>query len=538
MSFAYKTFYNPKPVRPYSQTAITKLTKSFTSFKTISSNNSLYTPRKIYIIISNTEKKNLSIVIYYPCRKLKLQSSLSKSTGINVTSRITCDSLKDICNEVIRYIRLVLHNDNHYRVNLYDENFALITNDYSIANNSSNVLYAKVSNVIQSGRCDYHYKVKPSGFVSEDKSMTNKLLTPISPITPLAGLKGSVSTSQNDTNMMDYDFSVNMIANVLKKRRVNYDFSNGRQSQKKKIMIKNLNMKSNVYFMEKDIYSFSKDGDDSNNNIEDYYEEFKEIDNENQKNYFDLVKTIRTFINKKIDTYITSGDIKNCQGLQCNFIFVNDMKLFPIEKLRKKFIFYSFLSHYTNQFFSDICKEFYRRKNLLCFFSHFRTKTYLQELFNFYTTTINDKLFFSNNIDTNKVKISYFFFVYFILFNSSLPLNTNKNILFLILRSLKINFGTSLTFQDYVNYCLMMTKNNFVNINQKFLFCKEIISNAILTSSEITKMIQKYFSISIATTKFIINNNVTSIMTHKNRMYLHHVSAVYDNIINYYNCEM
>ena len=84
----------------------------------------------------------------------------------------------------------------------------------------------------------------------------------------------------------------------------------------------------------------------------------------------------------------------------------------------------------------------------------------------------------------------------------------------------------------------MMTKNNFVNINQKFLFCKEIISNAILTSSEITKMIQKYFSISIATTKFIINNNVASIMTHKNRMYLHHVSAVYDNIINYYNCEM
>ena len=64
MSFAYKTFYNPKPVRPYSRTAIMKLTKSFTSFKTISSNNSLYTPRKIYIIISNVEKKNLSIVIY------------------------------------------------------------------------------------------------------------------------------------------------------------------------------------------------------------------------------------------------------------------------------------------------------------------------------------------------------------------------------------------------------------------------------------------------------------------------------------------
>lgn len=507
-----------------------KLTKTFIQAKSKSPNTS-YTSRKVFVIFPSSSpnylKKNISVTIQYPVKK-------GTMLGVDcIQGGIKCNSIREICDEVLKYVNCIKQK---YRVIVYNSNFELITYDSQLTINSkaNEVLYVKISDIIRGDRCEFHSRMKPNGVNSEKTFSTiisPKPKTASCPSPPLA-------LSENDTNMLSCDFE-----SVFKPREpptINITHTASKLNNANKIKIKNLDVNNDLYYPKKNIFTSSniEYSDDSFSDFDKFYDNYAELIKENKKIFLEINKNIHLFMKKKIGNYLTNGEVKMFTNLKCNFILVGEKKNFPIEKLKKKYVFFSFLSHFINQNYSEICQEFYQKKCFNSFFSNQQTKNFISDFSSFFASTSNNKLFLLNNIDNNNLKISFFFFFFFVIYKSSLSLQTDLQILFLILKALKISFGSSLTFQDFCVYSLFFTDNPFVTIEQKFLFCKEIISKSLLKSEIFRKKINKYFSITHKDVKFLISNNVTSIFNHKNVLYLHNIENIYNNIILYYQNEI
>lgn len=491
-----------------------------------------YTSRKVFVIFPHSSpsylKKNISITIQYPVRK-------GTTVGVDGNQgRIKCNSIREICDEVLKFVNCTKQK---YRVIVYNSKFELITYDSQLTTNSkaNEVLYVKISDIIKGDRCEFHSRMKPNGVNSEKTFSTIISPKPMTPScsTSLFGL------SENDTNMLSCDFE-----SVFKPKApptISMTHTTSKLHNTNKIKIKNLDVNNNdLYYSKKNIFTFSNDehSDDSFSDFDKFYDDYAELIKENKKLFLEVNKRLHQFMKKKIGNYLTNGEVKMFPNLKCNFILVNEKKNFPIEKLKKKFIFFSFLSHFINQNYSELCQDFYKKKCFNSFFSNQQTKDFISNFSSFFTSTSNNKLFLLNNIDNNNLKISFFFFLFFVIYKPSLSLQTDLQILFLILKALKISFGSSLSFQDFCVYSLFFTDNSFVTIEQKFLFCKEIISKSLLKSEIFIKKINKYFSITHKEVKFLISNNVTSIFNHKNVLYLHNIENIYNNIILYYQNEI
>jgi hypothetical protein len=113
---------------------------------------------------------------------------------------------------------------------------------------------------------------------------------------------------------------------------------------------------------------------------------------------------------------------------------------------------------------------------------------------------------------------------------------TDKDLVFLLLKSMKINFGSSLDFQKFCNYLMSITRNKFMIFDGKFLFVQRFVNNIFLhkNSHELLKKSISYFSVINKDLKLFIDNDIQKIKKGKNINLISKIEEIYYKIIDYY----
>jgi hypothetical protein len=162
----------------------------------------------------------------------------------------------------------------------------------------------------------------------------------------------------------------------------------------------------------------------------------------------------------------------------------------------------------------------------------------INEFYKEFLIITKNKLQFMNMMNSydETISISYLFIILFILFHKKLSFNIDKEIVFLILKSIKIPFGTSLNFQTFCNYLIFLTRNKYISFDKKFLFLKELVNNLSIHPKRVilSQKLVKSFLIKKNDLKVIIDNDIVSINYHKNIHLVPIVEKIYNKIINYY----
>ena len=557
-------------------------------------------------LAKNFMNNNMNFFIYFPTKFYveKINYLQKEKEEINMLYEnkniIVCNNIKEICLEVCKYLNLDLDN-NSYKINLYNSNLILIYTNKELYNENNHIIYVKIikysiNNIINNKYNNINFLTSSEKFYEKNKKFFTKnpklkLYNIFSENDIKSKLKNNsyINTTSNYNEEYSYRFNKtsnvlynnynkikildtdsnngdNNISNIKQKESVNntqksFEFTSiplknkfVKNIFKKTHLVKN-NYHQNKYFLKnmkiknlkfeekkKTDYLFlnylnkqlileKKEKEKLEQNCFDFYEFHTELIN---------------FINTKINSYLTNGEISIYKLLTCNFILYNEMKNYPLIIYRKEFLFFSFLSNFINKNEIDFCKEFYlflnsnkyknfnfliQLKTFEKFFKH------IIEAFNFIKDN-KQKILNQIKSDDSKISISFLFLIVFLILNKKPTLNTDKEILFLILKSLKIYFGNNIYFHDYCYFKLILNyKNrNFLNFNKKFLFLKEIINNLFLSKNEeyLFKLINRYFGINIEIMKIIYRNDVITIKNEKNQKYHQYINYAFDNIINYY----
>ena len=557
-------------------------------------------------LAKNFMNNNMNFFIYFPTKFYveKINYLQKEKEEINMLYEnkniIVCNNIKEICLEVCKYLNLDLDN-NSYKINLYNSNLILIYTNKELYNENNHIIYVKIikysiNNIINNKYNNINFLTSSEKFYEKNKKFFTKnpklkLYNIFSENDIKSKLKNNsyINTTSNYNEEYSYRFNKtsnvlynnynkikildtdsnngdNNISNIKQKESVNntqksFEFTSiplknkfVKNIFKKTHLVKN-NYHQNKYFLKnmkiknlkfeekkktdylflnylnKELILEKKEKEKLEQNCFDFYEFHTELIN---------------FINTKINSYLTNGEISIYKLLTCNFILYNEMKNYPLIIYRKEFLFFSFLSNFINKNEIDFCKEFYlflnsnkyknfnfliQLKTFEKFFKH------IIEAFNFIKDN-KQKILNQIKSDDSKISISFLFLIVFLILNKKPTLNTDKEILFLILKSLKINFGNNIYFHDYCYFKLILNyKNrNFLNFNKKFLFLKEIINNLFLSKNEeyLFKLINRYFGINIEIMKIIYRNDVITINNEKNQKYHQYINYAFDNIINYY----
>ena len=272
----------------------------------------------------------------------------------------------------------------------------------------------------------------------------------------------------------------------------------------------------------------------------------KSLLEENKEKYYIINDKIKEFIINDIDNLFTNEEANDNKSLNCNYILINDLKEFPISKLKKEFLLFACLSQRSVLKYSDLFnkidyillkkKEDIKNIFLLDDFANFLI--YLDEIF---TKIKNNKMYLFRYIgySNKEVKINYLFFILFLIYNKSLlDKNVDINLIYLAFECCNIAINSEINFQQYCDYKLVMTKNNFINYNKKFNFIKDLILR-VLVNAKFNKqiMIEKLktiFDININDIKNIYKFDMCTVKLKQNIGIYNKVGNLYEEFINYY----
>ena len=271
------------------------------------------------------------------------------------------------------------------------------------------------------------------------------------------------------------------------------------------------------------------------------YDDFEIL--QNKKLLHEINEKITDFTINKINNFISNKEIDNFKNLDFNYDLINEKELFPLIKLKKQFIFYSYLSEFLIKKQVQFCKDFYKlcksnKYDNLSFMLNIRNfSIVIDDIFEEFNIIINNKkefLFKMKSIE--KISISYIFIIIFIFIHNDLCFMTDKDLVFLLLKSMKINFGSSLDFQKFCNYLMSITRNKFMIFDGKFLFVQRFVNNIFLhkNSHDLLKKSTNYFSITNKDLKIFIDNDIKKIKMEKNINLIQKIEEIYYKIIDYY----
>ena len=262
----------------------------------------------------------------------------------------------------------------------------------------------------------------------------------------------------------------------------------------------------------------------------------------NKKLLIELNSKIKEFIECKIDNWITNEEIEDFKYLNCNYVLINKLKKFPLLKLKKQFIVFVYLSEkmiskyekiYANimtyeDFLNDILKIEELAKSLI----------YLNFIFNDIVMRKNFLLGYLSSININ-FKISFVFFLLFIFYNKNLiEKNPMNKLIYISFECAEISINSGISFQQYCDYYLLMTRNCFISYNKKFNFIKDLILRVFLTEKfNVKKTIKKlesiFENININKIKKILNTDMCSVKLKTNIDTYNNVEEMYNELINF-----
>lgn len=342
----------------------------------------------------------------------------------------------------------------------------------------------------------------------------------------------------SNKNKENYENTIYQIkCGNFKIKNLNEEDSNSHR----KIFIKN---KSKSLLYEKT--NLKNNNNNFNNEEIDTEEMIKSLLEENKEKYYIINDKIKEFIINDIDNLFTNEEANDNKSLNCNYILINDLKEFPISKLKKEFLLFACLSQRSVLKYSDLFnkidyillkkKEDIKNIFLLDDFANFLI--YLDEIF---TKIKNNKMYLFRYIgySNKEVKINYLFFILFLIYNKSLlDKNVDINLIYLAFECCNIAINSEINFQQYCDYKLVMTKNNFINYNKKFNFIKDLILR-VLVNAKFNKqiMIEKLktiFDININDIKNIYKFDMCTVKLKQNIGIYNKVGNLYEEFINYY----
>ena len=313
---------------------------------------------------------------------------------------------------------------------------------------------------------------------------------------------------------------------------------------KNKFEVKTLNIEDSNSKIEKKINiipNIKTNSIDNNNNNTSRIKENSKIE-KNKKLLCELNVKLNEFVDNNIDNFISDEEIEDFKYLNCNYILINELKNFPLLKLKKKFVFFVYLSQKMSSNYENIFNNIKFNQNIIDNILKLEEfENCLYYLHNIYSNIIKKKNFLVGYLRASNInlKISFSFFLLFIFFNKNLiEKNVNSKLINISLECADINLNDEINFQQYCDYTLLLTRNNFLGCNKKYNFIKDLILRIFISEKFNTKRsikILKIISDDININKImkILNSDMCSVRLEKNIDIYREVEKIYDGYLNY-----
>ena len=538
--------------------------------------NSKYIPNKFDLptpSLNDILINNLEEISYHVCKKLELDINNHTykfnifNQELNLVTSNEQLSIPDIKNNIIyikvsnadideerKYIdRCDNHNDPKSKFIITtskifkEENKELLFNNKEIKSRFINSLTSEILSNEKNITTNYLTEQTDE----KNKEIENKLNQDY--ISRKNSKKSSIISMESE-NKIDYDISqlilnthsklntTNSILNLPKIPLLHHKVKISIEDKdiiipRNKIQIKELKL---INDLQSPLGIISMENDENeltNDDEEDYIQD-------NLTLFYEINDIVSDFIINKTNKFITDSEAGYFIFLKLNFIFINEMANFPIIQLKKRFLFCAFLSRVLQETQLQFHKDFYslckseKNENFSFVLKMKNFREIINEFYKEFLIITKNKLQFMNMMNSydETISISYLFIILFILFHKKLSFNIDKEIVFLILKSIKIPFGTSLNFQTFCNYLIFLTRNKYISFDKKFLFLKELVNNLSIHPKRVilSQKLVKSFLIKKNDLKVIIDNDIVSINYHKNIHLVPIVEKIYNKIINYY----
>ena len=256
----------------------------------------------------------------------------------------------------------------------------------------------------------------------------------------------------------------------------------------------------------------------------------------------ELRTKINEFADNEIDNLISDEEIDDFRYLNCNYVLINEFKEFPVLKLKKKFIFFVYLSQkmaakYENLFTNVISYNDFLY-NILNSDEFLNSMNYLYNLYNQIIKKINFLVGYLSAMNT-ELKISFVFFILFIFYNKNLiEKNPMDKLIYISLECIDIPVNSEINFQQYCDYNLLMTRNNFLSYNKKFNFIKDLILRIFMNNkfniTKSLKILENIFeNINVNAIKEILNVDMCSVKSKNNIDIYNNIDKIYEQFIKY-----
>ncbi len=261
-----------------------------------------------------------------------------------------------------------------------------------------------------------------------------------------------------------------------------------------------------------------------------------------KKILYELRTKINEFADNEIDNLISDEEIDDFRYLNCNYVLINEFKEFPVLKLKKKFIFFVYLSQkmaakYENLFTNVISYNDFLY-NILNSDEFLNSMNYLYNLYNQIIKKINFLVGYLSAMNT-ELKISFVFFILFIFYNKNLiEKNPMDKLIYISLECIDIPVNSEINFQQYCDYNLLMTRNNFLSYNKKFNFIKDLILRIFMNNkfniTKSLKILENIFeNINVNAIKEILNVDMCSVKSKNNIDIYNNIDKIYEQFIKY-----
>ena len=319
------------------------------------------------------------------------------------------------------------------------------------------------------------------------------------------------------------------------------------KNQKRVSKNKNLIKKSilNSYMTKSENISHLDINDNENEKVNE--EIIKAKMDKNISIFCDLNNRINDFITNDIDYSFTNEETDDYKSLKCNYILINELKGFPIYKLKKQFLLLSCLSQKVISKYEDLIPKMTsilldKKENVKNIFKLNDIDKLLEYLNVMFINIKSNKrnLFRYIGSTNNDLKVPYLFLVLFVIYNKTLIRNNaDKMLIFLSLECAEIELNSEINFQQYCNYRLLMTRNKYINYHKKYNYIKDLMLRVLLNEKfnkdRMIERLKTIFEIDKNDVKNIFNNDMCSVKLRKNISIYNKIEEIYDKLINYYN---
>ena len=343
----------------------------------------------------------------------------------------------------------------------------------------------------------------------------------------------------------------------FKIKNISNDDSNSHHKKSKNILKNQKRISKNKNLIKKSILNsyITKSENISHFDINDNDEENEKFNEEiikakmdqNINIFCDLNNKINDFITNEIDYSFTNEETDDYKSLKCNYILINELKGFPIYKLKKQFLLFSCLSQKMNSKYEELIPKMTsilldKNENIKNIFKLNDIDKLLEYVNAMFTNIKNNKrnLFRYIGSTNNDLKIPYLFFVLFVIYNKSLIRNNaDKMLIYLSLECAEIEINSEINFQQYCNYRLLMKRNKYINYHKKYNYIKDLMLRVLLkekfNKDRMIERLKSIFEVDKIDIKNIFNNDMCSVKLRKNANIFIKIEEIYDKLINYYN---